>query len=68
MVAVPDDVEMLRRTDPDAARAWRHCVRAELGGALDGCWTVVGFGDAGYLLDAGGRGLTRRPPRGMLSP
>ena len=49
-VAVPDDVEALRRTDLDAATAWRRRVRDELGGALAAGWRVVGFGDEGYVL------------------
>ena len=49
-VAVPDDVEALRRNDPAAARDWRHRVRAELGGALADGWQVVGFDGRGYLL------------------
>lgn len=51
-VAVPDDVEALRRSDPEAARAWRLRVREELGGALDGGWVVTGFDERGYLLSA----------------
>ncbi len=33
-VPTPDDIVVLRRTDPDAAAAWRHRLRAELGGPL----------------------------------
>jgi predicted GNAT superfamily acetyltransferase len=50
-VAVPDDVERLRPSDPALARRWRHAVRDVLGGALDGGARVVGFGAAGYVLD-----------------
>ena len=52
-VAVPDDVERLRRDDPDAARAWRLRVREQLGGALAEGWSVVGFGAGGYVLSRG---------------
>ena len=51
-VAVPDDVEALRRSDPGAALAWRHRVRAELGGALADGWRVVAFGPEGYVLSS----------------
>lgn len=50
VVAVPDDVEALRRKDPEAARAWRHRVREELGGAMAEGWAVVGFDARGYVL------------------
>ena len=53
-VGVPDDVEALRRDSPDAAREWRHRVRAELGGAFAEGRRVVGFDDRGYLLSAPG--------------
>jgi predicted GNAT superfamily acetyltransferase len=50
-VAVPEDVEALRRNDPAAARAWRYRVRDELGGALDAGWAVTGFDrERGYVL------------------
>lgn len=50
VVAVPDDVEALRRNDPETARAWRHRVRDELGGAMAGGWAVTGFDERGYVL------------------
>ena len=50
VVAVPDDVESLRRNDPDAARTWRHRVREELGGAMNDGWYVTGFDERGYVL------------------
>ncbi|MFC0040852.1 GNAT family N-acetyltransferase [Actinomadura rayongensis] len=34
LVAIPDDIEALRRTDPLAARAWRRMFRETLGGLL----------------------------------
>ncbi|MHB8339860.1 MAG: GNAT family N-acetyltransferase, partial [Mycobacteriales bacterium] len=41
-VAVPVDVERLRREDPDLAREWRAAVRAALGGALDAGGEILG--------------------------
>ena len=51
-VAVPDDVESLRRTDPEAAREWRYRVREELGGRMEEGWVVTGFDASGYRLAA----------------
>lgn len=48
--AVPADIEALRRTDPDAARAWRLAVRAGLYGAMTAGYQVVGFDRAGWYL------------------
>ncbi|MEO7268676.1 MAG: GNAT family N-acetyltransferase [Knoellia sp.] len=48
--AVPADIEALRRTDPDAARAWRLAVRAGLHGAMSAGYDVVGFDRAGWYL------------------
>lgn len=42
-IATPDDVVKLRRTDPQAADAWRVRLRAELGGALARGGVVTGF-------------------------
>jgi predicted GNAT superfamily acetyltransferase len=51
-VAVPADVEELRRTDPDLARQWRTAVRAELGGRMMAGWTVSAVDRSGwYVLD-----------------
>ncbi|MDR5699004.1 GNAT family N-acetyltransferase [Agromyces aerolatus] len=50
-VAVPDDIERLRRDDPDGARAWRQRVRDELGGLMRADGRVVGFERGrGYLV------------------
>lgn len=49
-VAVPDDIEALRGTDPEAARRWRYDVRAALAPRLDAGWWVVGFSERGYEL------------------
>ncbi|MFF4772602.1 GNAT family N-acetyltransferase [Microtetraspora fusca] len=43
LVAVPDDIESLRRTDPGAAKAWRHAVREVLGGLLEEGARITGF-------------------------
>ncbi|EAP99478.1 hypothetical protein JNB_04880 [Janibacter sp. HTCC2649] len=48
--AVPADIEALRRTDPDAARAWRLAVRAGLHGAMAAGYRVVGFDRSGWYL------------------
>jgi predicted GNAT superfamily acetyltransferase len=54
-VATPDDVVVLRRTDPAAASAWRRRVRHELGGALAAGAVVRGFTREGdYLVAEGG--------------
>lgn len=51
-VATPDDIVVLRRTDPAAASDWRARVRAELGGPLAAGARVVGFTRSGsYVLD-----------------
>ncbi|MFG3102238.1 GNAT family N-acetyltransferase [Streptomyces sp. NPDC048182] len=43
LVALPDDIEALRRTDPGAARAWRLALRDTLGGLLAEGARVVGL-------------------------
>ncbi|MFB9722710.1 GNAT family N-acetyltransferase [Planobispora longispora] len=43
LVAVPDDIETLRRRDPGAAKAWRHAVRDVLGGLMNEGAQVTGF-------------------------
>jgi predicted GNAT superfamily acetyltransferase len=54
-VPTPDDIVVLRRTDPSAADAWRHRVRRELGEPLAAGATVRGFSRQGdYLVAAGG--------------
>jgi predicted GNAT superfamily acetyltransferase len=49
-VPTPEDIVVLRRTDPAAARGWRFRVRDELGAALEGGAQVVGFTRAGEYL------------------
>ena len=51
-VPVPDDVEQLRRHDPDLARAWRAAVRDVLHGLMSGGARVVGFNrTGGYVVE-----------------
>ncbi|MDG4865680.1 GNAT family N-acetyltransferase, partial [Streptomyces sp. T-3] len=50
LVAVPGDIERLRRTDPRSAAAWRSAVRDALGGRLTDGWRVTGFDRAGWYL------------------
>nr|WP_232320010.1 GNAT family N-acetyltransferase [Herbidospora daliensis] len=50
VVALPEDIERLRRDDPAEARRWRLTVREELGGRLRDGWRVTGFRDGGYVL------------------
>lgn len=59
-VAVPDDIEGMRRVDPDMARRWRHAVRATMGAAMALGWVAVAYDrTSGYLL---------APPRGVSVP
>ncbi len=50
LLAVPQDVESLRVTDPAAALAWRHAVREVLGGLIDEGAVVTGFARAGWYV------------------
>ncbi|MGW4527293.1 GNAT family N-acetyltransferase [Amycolatopsis sp. NPDC004378] len=50
LVAVPPDVEALRRTDPDQGRAWRVALREVLGGLMAGGASVLGFDRAGWYV------------------
>lgn len=54
VIAVPDDVEELWRSDPDAAGRWRLAVRGVLGAAVaDPRWTVTAFRPrVGYVVTA----------------
>ncbi|SDG35796.1 Predicted acetyltransferase, GNAT superfamily [Sinosporangium album] len=55
LVAVPEDIESLRRTDPVAAGMWRGAVREVLGELMAGGAAVVGFTrEAGYVVDRNG--------------
>ncbi|MFC9976979.1 GNAT family N-acetyltransferase [Spirillospora sp. NPDC127200] len=52
LVAVPEDIEELRRTDPAGARDWRLAVREALGDLLAGGARVTGFHDrSAYRVD-----------------
>ena len=53
-VPTPDDVVVLRRTDPGAARRWRLRIREELGGRMAHGGAVVGFTRDGDYLVRGG--------------
>jgi predicted GNAT superfamily acetyltransferase len=51
LVAVPPDVERLRRADPQAARQWRMAVREALRPLLAADFRVTGFDrERGYVL------------------
>lgn len=50
LVAVPEDVEGLRRADPGTAKAWRHAVRDVLGGMLADGRKVTGFHDKSFYV------------------
>ena len=50
LVAVPEDVEGLRRVDPGTAKAWRHAVRDVLGGMLADGRKITGFHDKSFYV------------------
>ncbi|WP_169949371.1 GNAT family N-acetyltransferase [Microbispora sp. H11081] len=50
LVAVPADVESLRRAAPETAREWRHAVREVLGGLMARGCPVTGFADGCYVV------------------
>ncbi|GII91935.1 GNAT family N-acetyltransferase [Sinosporangium siamense] len=55
LVAVPEDIETLRRTDPGAATAWRCAVRDVLGDLMAAGAKVIGFTrGGGYIVDRNG--------------
>ncbi len=50
--ATPPDIVAMRRSDPDAALAWRRALRQTLGSKMSDSHEVVGFTRAGaYVLD-----------------
>ncbi|MEV0612376.1 GNAT family N-acetyltransferase [Nonomuraea sp. NPDC050404] len=52
LVAVPADIEGLRRADPGAGKAWRHAVRDVLGGLMAEGRRVTGFsGKSHYIVE-----------------
>jgi predicted GNAT superfamily acetyltransferase len=51
-VATPDDIVVLRRTDPSGADEWRHRVRHELAPLIAAGGVVTGFTrDGSYVVD-----------------
>ncbi|MFW2514066.1 GNAT family N-acetyltransferase [Demequina sp. SO4-13] len=50
-VAVPPDIEALRRADPHGAARWRGAVRGALAPLIEGGRSVAGFHDHRYLLE-----------------
>ncbi|MFJ2770729.1 GNAT family N-acetyltransferase [Streptomyces sp. NPDC087300] len=62
LVDLPDDIEALRRSDPDAARAWRLAVRDTLGTLLDEGARVLGLHDRRSYL------VHRTPTTGPVRP
>ncbi|MEW9533400.1 GNAT family N-acetyltransferase [Microbispora sp. NPDC049125] len=56
LVALPEDIEALRREDPEAAKEWRHAVRDVLGGLMAEGARVAGFTGGHYVVERpGGR-------------
>lgn len=53
-VPTPEDIVVLRRTDPAAARDWRLRLREELGDRMQGGAIVTGFTRAGAYIVNGG--------------
>ncbi|MFI6498148.1 GNAT family N-acetyltransferase [Nonomuraea typhae] len=54
LVAVPEDIEELRRSDPAVARSWRVALREVLGGLLGEGARVRGFHRrSGYVIEKG---------------
>jgi len=51
-VPTPEDIVMLRRTDPQATASWRARIRSELGGRIAAGAVVTGFTRAGSYLVA----------------
>jgi predicted GNAT superfamily acetyltransferase len=52
--AVPEDIEALRRTEPDVAAQWRQAVRAALVGAFAAGYVITGISrDGFYTLEVG---------------
>lgn len=50
LVAIPEDIEGLRRQEPGTAKAWRLAVREVLGGLLEQGAQVTGFHDKRYYV------------------
>jgi predicted GNAT superfamily acetyltransferase len=55
LYATPPDIEGLRRTDPDLARAWRRALRATFGVAVSDGGRVAGISrDGWYVIEPPG--------------
>jgi predicted GNAT superfamily acetyltransferase len=53
-VAIPDDIEAVRRADPSLALGWRHAVRQAMGAELAKGAQITAFDrGVGYLMDRG---------------
>jgi predicted GNAT superfamily acetyltransferase len=50
LCATPADVVDLRRSDPRAARSWRHALRATLGAAMTDGYRVTAFTRSGWYV------------------
>jgi predicted GNAT superfamily acetyltransferase len=50
LIAVPDDIEKLRATDPTQARAWREALSETLGAVLVSGAPIVGFDRTGWYV------------------
>lgn len=50
LVGVPPDIESLRRSDPDTARAWRYALRGVLRPLLEAGGRVTGFVKSGWYV------------------
>jgi predicted GNAT superfamily acetyltransferase len=51
VIAIPPDIESLRRTDKSAAHAWRDQQRADLRKAFGGSWRIAGLtSDGSYAV------------------
>ncbi|MCM2392062.1 GNAT family N-acetyltransferase [Streptomyces sp. CWNU-1] len=69
LVAVPEDIEALRESDPVCAARWRTAVREALDGLLADGARIRGFDRAGwYVVDRGGRPAPRRTTESRTAP
>lgn len=50
LVAVPPDIETMRREDPGGAKAWRYALRDTLGGLLGDGGRIIGFHNKSYYV------------------
>jgi len=56
LLQVPEDIVALRRRAPELARAWRHAVRAALGGAMSAGYRVASVTRDGWYVLRSDRG------------